>query len=69
MRFVDNSHDVKILLGFIMARVSLFLLLTINAAPIDFGKLALPLYRYLPVIEGNESDAVRRGQRFRQIFF
>jgi len=69
MRFVNDSHDVKVLLGFTMPRVSLFLLLTINATPIDFGKLALPLYRYLPVIEGNECDAIRRGRRFRQILF
>lgn len=70
MGLVNDSHDVKVLLTFAMAGIGLFLLpLTVDAGAIDFCQFTLPLDCQLRFSGGNESDAVRRGQRFRQIFF
>ena len=70
MGLVENFHDSKVLQRLTVAGISLLLTpLAVDAAAVDCGQLALSFDRKLTIFEGNESDAVRRGQRFRQIFF
>jgi len=67
---VNDLHDVKVLLTLAVLWIGLLLVfLAVDAAAVDVGQFALPLHSHLSVIVGNECDAVRWGQRLRQIFF